>query len=104
MIARAEAKHIRISPQKARLVIDCVKGLDTSKASSILKSLNKKAAGLIEKVLKSAVSNAKNKGYQEDKLYICKIVANPGPTLKRDRSMSFGRAAMVRKRTSFSCV
>ena len=100
MVARAEAKYIRISPYKIRLVIEHLNGLPTTQALGILKSLNKKASLLVEKVLKSAISNAKNKGYQEDKLFISRLVANPGPVFKRYRAASFGRAARINKRTS----
>ena len=100
MIARAEAKYVRISPRKVRMVIDCIKGLYVSKARAILKSTNKRAAALLEKVLRSAIANASNKGYKEDTLYIAKVIANSGPVLKRYRAASFGRAAMIRKRTS----
>lgn len=100
MIAKAIARHSRISPTKIRPVMKCVNGMATNRASFILKALNKKGAGLIDKVLKSAVSNATNKGYKEDKLYISKLVANSGSTLKRYRSASFGRASIIRKRTT----
>jgi large subunit ribosomal protein L22 len=100
MIARAEAKYIKISPFKARLTTRLLKGMPAQKALMVLENINQKAAHLIKKVLKSAVSNAKNKGYEEDKLFITKVVANPGPVLKRYRAATFGRATTIRKRTS----
>lgn len=101
MVARAESKYIRKSPFKMRKVIELIKGENVKKAEVILKALNKKAAcSVIEKVLKSAAAGAKNKGYEENKLFISKIVVNPGPALKRYRSASFGRAVVIRKRTS----
>ena len=100
MIARAEAKYVRISPTKIRPVIELVKGANVEGAISKLGLVNKKGAYYLSKVLKSALSNAKNKGYQEDKLFISRLVANPGPVLKRYRAASFGRASMIRKRTS----
>ncbi len=100
MIARAEAKYIRISPTKVRPVIALVKGAKVGGAISKLGLVNKKGAIYVNKVLKSALSNAKNKGYQEDALFISRLVANPGPVLKRYRAASFGRAALIRKRTS----
>ncbi len=100
MIAKAEAKYVRISPFKARMVIALVKGLHAKRAMAILESLNQKGAYLLKKVLKSAISNAKNKGYEEDKIFISKIVANQGPVLKRFRAATFGRAGEIRKRTS----
>lgn len=100
MITKAEAKYLRISPSKVRMVVPLVKGQKVQTALDILGATNKKGAYLINKILKSAVANAKNKGYQKEKLFISKIVANPGPTLKRFRAASFGRATTVRKRTS----
>ncbi len=100
MVARAEAKYIRISPTKVRPVIALVKNKKVAGAISELTLINKRGAYYLNKVLKSALANAKNKGYQEDKLFISKVVANPGPTLKRYRAASFGRATMIRKRTS----
>ncbi len=100
MIAKAEAKYIRISPTKVRPVGALVKRKNAKQALAELELLNKKGAYHLKKVLHSAVSNAKKKGYDEDKLFISKVVANSGPTLKRYRAASFGRATMVRKRTS----
>jgi len=100
MVARAEAKYIRISPTKVRLVITLIKNEKVTGAMAKLLLINKKGAYYLNKVLKSALANAKNKGYQEDKLFISKVVANPGPVLKRHRAASFGRATMIRKRMS----
>lgn len=100
MVAKAEAKYLRISPFKVREVIPLIKGRKIKTVADTLIALNKKGAYCIDKVLKSAVANAKNKGYEEDKLYISKIVANPGPMLKRFRAASFGRAAGIQKRTA----
>lgn len=77
-----------------------IKGERVSSAIAVLAALNKKGALCIGKVLKSAIANAKSKGYDENKLFISKIVANPGPMLKRFRAASFGRATKIRKRTS----
>ncbi len=100
MVARAEVKYIRISPQKIRLVTNLLKGMPVQKAAAVLKSLNKKGAYYLGKILHSAVSNAKNKGFKEDTLFISRTIANPGPTLKRYQAASFGRAGVIRKRTS----
>jgi len=100
MVARAEAKYIRISPRKVREVIRLLKGKDVNLALNILKSINKRARFPLEKVIKSAIANAKQKGYQDYNLWISKLVANPGPMLKRYRATSFGRAVMIRHRTS----
>jgi large subunit ribosomal protein L22 len=100
MISRAEAKYIRISPFKVRMVIELIKGANAKKAFNTLELMNQKGAFLLKKVLKSAIANAKNKGYEEDKLFVSKAVANPGPTLKRFRAATFGRAGAIIKRTS----
>lgn len=100
MVSRAEAKYLRISPTKARLVFPLIKGDNVQTALSKLMAINNKAAPLIFKVVKSALANAKQKGHPEQSLYISRIVANPGPMLKRFRAASFGRATTIRKRTS----
>ena len=100
MIAKAEAKYIRISPQRARQVIDLVKGNSVLRALSVLAVMNKKGAALVSKVIKSALANAKNKGYEEDSLFISNAIANAGPMLKRYQAASFGRASVIQKKTS----
>jgi len=100
MIARAEAKYLRISPSKAKLVVDLVRGEQVDKAMSVLRAVNKKGAYYLRKVLHSAIANAKNKGYESTSLYISKVLANPGPFLKRFRAATFGRASSIRKRMS----
>ncbi|MBU1122890.1 MAG: 50S ribosomal protein L22 [Candidatus Omnitrophica bacterium] len=100
MVTRAEAKYIRISPFKVRGVMKLIKGEKVGHAMALLYALNKKGAVCVEKVLKSAIANAKNRGYDENKLFISNIIANPGPALKRHRAASFGRATMIKKRTS----
>ena len=89
-----------MSPTKIRPVICLVKDENVNMALTKLASINKKAAYYLTKVLKSATANAKNKGYEEAKLFISKIVANPGPVLKRFRAATFGRATTIRKRTA----
>jgi len=100
MVAKAEGKYIRISPTKVRMVSDLFRGRNAKQALVELEHFHKKAAHLIRKVLHSALANAKVKGYDEDKLFISRLIANPGPTLKRYRAASFGRATPMRKRTS----
>jgi len=98
MIASAKARYLRMSSRKARMVLDLIRGLPTQKALSFLSGTNKRAARAVEKVLRSAIANAKNKG-MEDGLYISKIYADEGPTWKRTRAASFGRANRINKRT-----
>lgn len=100
MITRAEAKYVRISPTKVRPVIALIKGGNAKGTLHKLGLINKKGAFHLAKVLKSAMANAMNKGYQEDQLFISKVIANPGPALKRYRAASFGRATLIKKRTS----
>ena len=100
MIANAEAKFIRLSPPKVRQVMDLIRGKDASTAVSILFHLNKRPKEHLLKILKSAIANAKTKGFTADQLYISKIVCNVGPSWKRFKAAAFGRAAPILKRTS----
>ncbi len=100
MVTKSEAKYIRISPTKVRPVIKLVKGINAKEALNKLEFINKKSARFLKKLIKTAMADAKNKGYQEDSLFISKLVANQGPALKRYRAESFGRAAVIRKRMS----
>ena len=100
MIAKAEARYIRISPTKVRPVIDLIKGNSLVAAEAKLAMMHKKGAYCLIKVLKSAAANAQVKGHSQEDLYVSKVVANPGPVLKRHRAASFGRATSIRKRTS----
>ena len=98
---QATAKFLRISPRKLRLVVDQVRTLPVVKAESILQYMNKKGGRLVLKVLQSAVANAEhNEHLQKEDLVIKSIVVNEGFTIKRYRPRAFGRAAMIRKRTS----
>ena len=100
---RATAKFVRGSPQKARLVLDLIRGKDVDKAMSTLRFARKGVAKDIEKVLRSAVANAQQKdGGVEDQsgLYVRECFADQGPTLKRIRAAPMGRAFRIIKRTS----
>jgi large subunit ribosomal protein L22 len=101
MIAKAKLKYSRISPRKARSVVNLVRGKNVNEALDILINLNKKASGIVEKLLKSAMSNAKQQSDEDgSSLYISKIKVDEGPFLKRYRARAFGRAAMIRRRLS----
>ncbi|MBL7129913.1 MAG: 50S ribosomal protein L22 [Candidatus Omnitrophica bacterium] len=100
MIAKAELRFVKGSARKIRQVIDLIRNLDVKQALSILATINKRPKVIIEKLLKSAVSNAKNKGLKEDDLYISKIVADEAARWKRFRAAAFGRATEILKRTS----
>lgn len=101
MEAKAILRGARISPQKARLVADQVRGLPVARASDLLGFSDKKAAQLIRKVLISAVSNAENnQGADVDELSVARIFVDEGPTLKRFAARAKGRGTRIIKRTS----
>ena len=84
MEAKAIAKTVRISPQKARLVIDLIRGKKVGDAAAILKNTTKKAAKIIEKVLFSAIANAENNlGLKKENLFVKEALVDEGATLKR---------------------
>ena len=98
--AKAIHKYARISPTKVRQVINLIRGKDVGVALGILQELNKRAARIVEKLLKSAIANAENKGMDIDNLYVKEIKADDGPMLKRYMPRAYGRATMIRKRYS----
>ncbi|WP_213692386.1 50S ribosomal protein L22 [Aminiphilus sp.] len=101
MEARAEARQVRISPLKVRQMMQLVHGKSVDKALLALRFTPKKAARIVEKVLKSAVANADhNFGMDVDKLFVVKAVADQGPVMRRFRPVSMGRAHPYRHRTS----
>ena len=101
MEAKAIAKNIRISADKARLVADLIRGKKVDEAMSILKNMNKKAARVIEKVLTSAVANATNNhNLNKDKLYVKETYVNEGPVMKRMIMDSRGHTGRNDRRTS----
>jgi large subunit ribosomal protein L22 len=97
---RAEAKYVRMSPRKARLVAEHIRGRSVPEARAVLAFTSREAAGVLEKVLHSAVSNAEaNHGIPEDVLYVKEAYVDGGPVLKRWRARARGRVARIRKRT-----
>ena len=100
MIAKAEGRYLRVSPRKLGSVIDLIRGKGVPDSLALLANLNKGSTGLIAKILNSAVSNAKQKGLNEEQLYVSRITANPGPSWKRYRAAAFGRATKIIKRTA----
>lgn len=101
MEAKAIAKFVRISARKVRLVADNIKDKPVEDALNLLKFTPKKAAGVLEKVLYSAVANAEQQpGVDVDNLKVSQVLVNEGPTWKRIRPRAMGRAYRVRKRTS----
>ena len=102
MEARAEARYVRGSAQKARLVIDLIRGQQAGKAITILQATNKRFAPTIEKVLRSAIANAENKSndVDVDELIVTEAYVNEGPRAKRVRPAPMGRAYRYQRRMS----
>ena len=101
MESRAVARYIRISPRKVRLIMDEIRGRKVEEALNQLSFAPKKGAIILKKLINSAVANAEqNFEMDVDKLYIKRLFADEGPTLKRFRPRAMGRAARIRKRTS----
>ena len=101
MEAKATAKYMRVSAQKARLVARNIKGLPVEDAINILKFTPKKAARILGKVLDSAVANAEQvPGVDVDALSVKQVIINEGPTWKRFMPRAMGRVTRILKRTS----
>lgn len=99
--ARAVAYDVRVTPRKARLVIDLVRGKNVNEALGILENVNKAASPIVAKVIKSAAANAINNfGMEESSLYIATIYANDGLKMKRYLPRAKGSASGLVKRTS----
>lgn len=98
---RASARYTPVSPQKVRLVLDLVRNKDVDEALSILEFTPKRAAHHVAKVIKSAIANAEeNFGLVREDLYVARVYADEGPTLKRGRAGARGRYKPILKRTS----
>ncbi len=101
MEAKAQAKMVRISSRKVKLVIDLVRGKNVGEAIAILKLTPKAASPVVEKVILSAVANAEhNYNMDTESLFVKEIYVGEGPTLKRFRPRAQGRATAIMKRTS----
>ena len=100
--ARAEARYIHVSAQKARLVVDLIRGMKAGDAIATLRATKKRIAPVVEKVLRSAISNAENKSKETDvdKLVVFEAYVNEGPRQKRIRPAPMGRAYRYQRRTS----
>lgn len=100
-VSIAKLNGVRISPRKAKLVIDLIRGKGVEDALNVLRFLPKKGAKLASKVLESAIHNAKeNKGSDIDRLWISEAYVNQGPTMKRFMPRAQGRATQILKRSS----
>lgn len=101
MEVSATLRHARLSPQKARLVADQLRGLPVERAIEILSFARPKAASTLKKVLESAIANAEhNEGADVDDLHVGTVHVDQGPTFRRFRARARGRAGRITKRTS----
>lgn len=98
---KAVAKYIRMSPTKINVVLKLIRGKSVNDAYAMLLCTDRRAAKVIEKVLKSAIANAENNsGLDKDTLFVKEAYVNNGPILKRFRPRAQGRAFRINKRTS----
>ncbi len=101
MHVNSTLKHARISPQKARLVADQIRGLPVEKALEILTFSEKKAGAIVKKLVDSAIANAEhNEGADIDELRVSAVCVDAGPVMKRIQPRAKGRANQILKRTS----
>src|ERR1700744_2041648 len=106
MEVKAEARYIRVSAQKARLVVDLIRGRKANDAIITLRTVNKRIAPAVEKGLHSAIANAQNladrnnENLDVDQLYVSEAYVNEGPRQKRVRPAPMGRAYRYQKRTA----
>lgn len=102
MEARAQARYIRVTPMKARRVVDLIRGMSATEAQAVLRFAPQAATVPVGKVLDSAIANAvHNYNHNNvDDLYVSEAYVDEGPTLKRFRPRAQGRAYRIRKRTS----
>jgi large subunit ribosomal protein L22 len=106
MEAKASARHVRVTPQKARRVVDLIRGKQAVEAVAVLQFAPQSASDPIRKVLQSAIANARVKAdaaseaFDERNLVISQAFVDEGPTMKRFRPRAQGRAARINKRTS----
>ena len=102
MEARAEARYVRVSPRKARLVLDLIRGRAAGDAMNFLRFTKKRVADQVAKVLRSAIANAEGKSetVDVDDLYVSEAYANDGPRAKRIRPAPMGRAFRYQRRTA----
>ena len=101
METQAKLRNVRLSPQKARLVVDMVRGKGIQEAMNILQFSPQKTAPILSKLLKSAVANAEQKGISDvDQLFVKTVMVDQGPVLRRFMPRAQGRASRIRKPTS----
>jgi len=102
MEVKAEARYMRISPQKARLVVNLIRGRKANDAIITLRSVNKRIAPAVEKVLHSAIANAQNQNedVDVDNLFVSEAYVNEGPRQRRVRPAPMGRAYRYLRRSA----
>ncbi|MGN8246983.1 50S ribosomal protein L22 [Cellulomonas soli] len=106
MEAKAKARFVRVTPQKARRVVDLIRGKQAGEAVAVLKFAPQAAGETVLKVVESAIANARetakrsNERLDEQDLYISEVFVDEGPTMKRFRPRAQGRAGRILKRTS----
>ncbi|HLB25066.1 MAG TPA: 50S ribosomal protein L22 [Nitrospirota bacterium] len=101
MEATAIVRHIRVTPRKARLVVDVIRGKRAGDALSMLRFMPQHASKVVEKLLRSAIANAEQKNIPDvDRLKITRAFVDQGPVLKRVMPRAMGRANVIRKRSS----
>ena len=106
MEAKAQARYVRVTPMKARRIIDVVRGKDAVEAVNVLRFAPQAAAEPVRKVLESAISNARVKAdsaseaFNENELVVLEAFVDEGPTMKRFRPRAKGAAGRIHKRTS----
>jgi len=101
MEAKAKLRYIRVTPRKARLVVDVIRGKRAGDALNMLKFMPQHASRVVEKLLKSAIANAEQKNLGDvDKLRVTAAFVDQGPVMKRVMPRAMGRANIIRKRTS----
>ncbi|WP_419661524.1 RplV: 50S ribosomal protein S50 [Desulfosarcina variabilis str. Montpellier] len=101
MEVKATQRYVRISPQKVRMIVDAIKGKPAETAINALKFMPQKSAGIVEKIVRSAVANAdQNTSIDVDDLVVQNLIVDQGPTLKRFKARARGRGARILKRTA----
>lgn len=101
MEVKAVSRYVRISPQKVRMLVGGIKNKPVENAIDMLKFMPQKSAGIVEKIVRSAVANAdQNTSLDVDALFVKNILVDQGPTLKRFRARARGRGTRILKRTS----
>jgi len=101
METRAQARYVRVTPRKARRVVDLIRGLPAAEAQAVLRFAPQAASDPVGKVLASAIANAEhNDKLEPDTLRVSRAWVDEGPSLKRFQPRAYGRAYRVNKRTS----